>query len=169
MATRKRVILTLDCKVKVIRQHEKGICSRQLAAEFGVGKTQINNIVTAKADILKLWDDGVNGRRKLVAARRCPYVELNAKVFDWFCSARSRNIPLTGRLLQAKASELSREMGHDGFTASNGWLHRFQKRHNIKCSVLSGESADVKEEVVAEWSEQLGACADRRREGRHGR
>ena len=55
MATRKRVILTLDCKVKVIRQHEKGICSRQLAAEFGVGKTQINNIVTAKADILKLW------------------------------------------------------------------------------------------------------------------
>ena len=32
MATRKRVILTLDCKVKVIRQHEKGICSRQLAA-----------------------------------------------------------------------------------------------------------------------------------------
>ena len=76
-----------------------------MAAEFGVGKTQINNIVTAKADILKLWDDGVNGRRKLVAARRCPYVELNAKVFDWFCSARSRNIPLTGRLLQAKASE----------------------------------------------------------------
>ena len=61
MATRKRVILTLHSKVKVIRQHEKGIGSRQLAAEFGVGKTQINNIVAAKADILKLWDDGVNG------------------------------------------------------------------------------------------------------------
>ena len=58
MATRKRFILTLDCKVKVIRKHEKGICSRQLAAEFGVGKTQINNIVTAKADILKLWEGG---------------------------------------------------------------------------------------------------------------
>ena len=119
MATRKRVILTLDCKVKVIRQHEKGIGSRQLAAEFGVGKTQINNIVTAKADVLKLWDDGVNGRWKLVAVRKCPYVDLNAKVFDWFCSARARNIPLTGRLLQAKASELSREMGYDGFTASS--------------------------------------------------
>ena len=35
------------------RQHEKGIGSRQLAAEYGVGKTQINNIVTAKADHLK--------------------------------------------------------------------------------------------------------------------
>ena len=61
MATRKRVILTLDTKVKVIQQHEKGIGSRQLAAEFGVGKTLINNIVTAKADVFKLWDDGVNG------------------------------------------------------------------------------------------------------------
>ena len=39
MATRKRVILTLDSKVKVIRQHKKGIGSRQLAAEFGGGKT----------------------------------------------------------------------------------------------------------------------------------
>ena len=63
MATKKRVILlilTLVSKVKVIRQHEKGIYSRQLAAKFVVGKTQMNNIVTAKADILKLWDDGVN-------------------------------------------------------------------------------------------------------------
>ena len=55
------VILTLDSKVKVIRQHEKGICSRQLATEFVFGKTQMNNIVTAKPNILKLWDDGVNG------------------------------------------------------------------------------------------------------------
>ena len=54
----------------MIWQHERGIGSRQLAAEFGVGKTQINNIVTTKADILKQWDDNVNGRRKLVAVRK---------------------------------------------------------------------------------------------------
>ena len=63
MATRKRVILTLYSKVKVIWQHEKGIGSRQLAAEFGVGKTKISNIVTAKADgYLEAGDYGVNGR-----------------------------------------------------------------------------------------------------------
>ena len=38
MATRKRGILTLHSKFKVIRQHENGIGSRQLAAEFGDGK-----------------------------------------------------------------------------------------------------------------------------------
>ena len=41
------------------------------------------------------------------------------------------------------------------FTVSNGWLHRFQIRHNIKTSVLSGESAEVKEEVVQEWARRL--------------
>ena len=69
----------------MIRQHEKGISSRQLAAQFGVGKTQINYIVTAKADILKLWNDGVSGRQKLVVVRKCLYADLNTKVFDWFC------------------------------------------------------------------------------------
>ena len=49
MATRKRVVLTLDDKVKVIRLHEKGNSSRKLAAEFNVGKTQINNIIAGKS------------------------------------------------------------------------------------------------------------------------
>ena len=44
------------------------------------------------------------------------------------------------------------DMGHKDFTSNKGWLHRFQIRHNIKTSVLSGESTDVKEEVVQEWA-----------------
>ena len=51
MATRKQVVLTLDDKVKVIRLHEEGDSSRKLAAEFNVGKTQINNIITGKEKV----------------------------------------------------------------------------------------------------------------------
>ena len=90
MATRKRVILTLYSNVKVIRQHEKGIGSRQLAAEFGVGKSQIRNIVTAKADGY-LEAVGLRCER---AVRKYPYADLKTKVFDWFCSARASNFPL---------------------------------------------------------------------------
>ena len=39
MATRKRVILTLDSKVKVIRQHEKGTGLLQLEEELCVKST----------------------------------------------------------------------------------------------------------------------------------
>ena len=81
------------------------------------------------------WDGGVNGRRKLVAVRKCAYVDLNAEVYEWFPTARAKNIPLTGRSLQEKAAMFAVDMGHKDFTVSNGWLYRFQIRHNIKtCS-----------------------------------
>ena len=28
-----------------------------------------------------------------MAVRKCPYADLNTKVFDWFCSDRGRNTP----------------------------------------------------------------------------
>ncbi len=61
-------------------------------------------------------------------------------------------------MLQEKAlllSTCSMELGHDEFTASNGWLHHFQQRHMIKCSVLSGEAADVSDNVVEDWQKRL--------------
>ena len=99
MATRKRVVLSLDDKVKVIRLHEKGDSSRKLAAEFNVGKTQINIIAEKEKVVIEECDGGVNRRRKLVAVRKCAYVGLKAKVYEWFPTARAKNIPLTGRLL----------------------------------------------------------------------
>ena len=41
------------------------------------------------------------------------------------------------------------------FLPATGGKNRFQIRHNIKCSVLSGEAGDVSEEVVADWSVRL--------------
>ena len=68
----------------------------------------------------------------------------------------------TGKEHSADGLPLTRKGGNvccgDGpqrFTASNGWLYRFQIRHSIKASVLSGELADVKEEVVQECARRL--------------
>ena len=46
-------------------------------------------------------------------------------------------------MIQEKAHMLSMTYNHDDFLASNGWIFRFHQRHNIKSSVLSGESAGV--------------------------
>ncbi len=47
------------------------------------------------------------------------------------------------------------ELGHDEFTASNGRLHCLQQKHMIKCSVLSGEAADVSDSVVKDQENRL--------------
>ena len=55
------------------------------------------------------------------ASRVCVgYPDLDDAVWSWFCEARSRNIPMSGRLIQEKAAVLATAFGHNDFTASNG-------------------------------------------------
>lgn len=56
---------------------------------------------------------------------------------------------------QEKALILAVELGHDDFSASNGWLESFFKRHNISLKDLCGESGDVSEEVVNDWTQRI--------------
>ncbi len=157
MATpsRKRKALTLEEKVKVIRLNEKGESARRIASELDVGKTQIACIIKSREQVLQQWEDGTASGRKILKAQRCQHNDLNTKVYEWFCVARSKNIPVSGKMLQEKAVLFSMELNYDDFVASNGWLYRFQQRHMIKCNTLSGEAADVSDSVVQDWQKRL--------------
>ena len=72
----------------------------------------------------------------------------------WFQMIRNNKIPVTEELLKLKAIELKDEflkkLECDDmkeelslFTASNGWILRFRKRHSIKSVMLSGDSFSV--------------------------
>ncbi|KAI0211570.1 hypothetical protein LSAT2_003612 [Lamellibrachia satsuma] len=73
----------------------------------------------------------------------------------WFFEARSRNIPKSGVMIQEKAILLSMNSGYNDFTGLNGWLDWWKAQHNVRCSVLNGESADVPEEAVRNWGQRL--------------
>ena len=134
MAGRKRKILTLQERVKVVDRLEKGESARMIATSLAVGKTQIQAIATDKVEIKRRWQEGENGKRKYGKQRKCGYPDLDDAVWSWFCEARSRNIPMSGRLIQEKAAVLATAIGHDDFTASNGWLDRWKTRRNaLQC------------------------------------
>ena len=151
MASRKRKALTLEERIKVIEQHKKGDKVSVLCQSFGVGETQIRAILSAKENVIQKWESGDNGERKY-SKRKCVHADIDDAVFKWFCDMRSRNIPLTGKLIQEKARMLA---STSDFTASNGWLQKWQERHQIKSVTLSGESACVSNETVDEWSKRL--------------
>ena len=122
--SRKRKILTLQQRVEVLQWHEKGQSCRAIAMKLDVGKTQIQSIINSGDSVLKEWQSG-EGRsdRRYVKARKTTYGELNKLVWEWFCTARSKQIPVTGPLLQEKASMLCLEMPHldeNDLSASNG-------------------------------------------------
>ena len=60
-------------------------------------------------------------------------------------------------MLQEKATRIAEalEVSGEQFKASNGWLDHFKRRTGIKAEFISGESRDVREEMVDSWKERL--------------
>ena len=58
-------MLDLNECIDIIHKYEKGAKCIKLAEEYGVGKTQVQNIcIKDKETILKRWKNGENGNRK---------------------------------------------------------------------------------------------------------
>lgn len=106
-------------------------------------------------DILKRWESGERSDKKYIKPRTAGYEDLDKLVWEWFTTARSKNIPVSGRMIQEQALLYAAELGHDEFSGSNGWLDRWQRRHNVRMSTLSGEAADVSASIVEDWSRRL--------------
>ncbi|TGZ73237.1 hypothetical protein CRM22_001632 [Opisthorchis felineus] len=156
----KRKYLTMEERIKAIDRHEGGESIRAIAKSLGTGRMQIALLIRKKEDIRRQWEAGVCASRKLLHERKVAYPELDEKLYEWFLSARSRNVPTSGRLLQKKAIELAKSLGIEGFCASNGWLDKFQKRKNIT-GVSVGESRDLAPESVSDnWKGRLSSLCE---------
>ena len=82
--------------------------------------------------------------------------EIEDRTWCWFRCARNQTIPISGPKIQEKARDYARQLNDvSDFRASNGWIDRFETRHNIGASKLSGERASVDSATVDSWRERL--------------
>ena len=149
---RKRKILTLEERVAALQKVDCGMSCHWIANELDVGKIQIQEIVRDRQKILKRWEGGERSDRKYTKVRKIGYKELDKVVWEWFTRARAKNIPVSGKLIQERTLMYTAELGHSSFTASNSWLEKWQKRHNVRMTVVLGEAANVDLSVVSDWS-----------------
>jgi hypothetical protein len=70
-------------------------------------------------------------------------------------NARSKNIHISGTMVQSEALAVARSLRNDQFKATTGWLDSFKKRHNIVWNGVCGESEDVDESVVSEYKPKM--------------
>ena len=104
--------------------------AKELTALFKVGKTQIYDILKNK---IKIQDEWVNGRAGHVKriTKSTDYDEIIYAIFEWFVSARSKGIPISGPLIQTEALETEKKLGKHNFKASNRCLESLKHRYNI--------------------------------------
>ena len=90
------------------------------AAETGQKKSLVAALFDIKASTLSTWlkKDHILTefqKNKPVPNRKCfrpaKYPEVDKAVFQWFQSARNKNIPCNGPMLQAKAEVLAVKLG----------------------------------------------------------
>ncbi|XP_011406639.1 PREDICTED: tigger transposable element-derived protein 4-like [Amphimedon queenslandica] len=157
--TKKRNDLSLQLKYEVIQRAEKEpkIGVRRLADIFSCGKTQISCILRDKERIKDLYESNSNGGlcqvRKRI--RTSEYSDVNDSLYQWYQLAVKRNLYPDGSLLAEKARLIAAHLGHNDFKASNGWLHRWKSRHNIKQRTVSGESGEVNTLTEESWKERI--------------
>ncbi|KAG1651342.1 Tigger transposable element-derived protein 4 [Nymphon striatum] len=146
----KRKFLSLDEKLKAINLLEKGSPAYKVAEEFGVGKTQIQNLRKRKCEVFEQVERNVpldTKRRRRATGNE----EINQLTYEWFKDAVSRRVPVTGPLLQTKALDFASQLNVSDFKASKGWLQSFNRRHNVVFGTMSGERGDVNNQTVCDY------------------
>lgn len=159
MATAKRNDLPLKRKYEVIKtaEREPKLGVRKLALRFGCGKTQISTILKNKEAVRELYESNASDSLCQVRKRnrKSEYADLNDTLYQWYQLCVKKNIYPDGSLLAEKAVMIAEILGHENFKASNGWLHRWKVRNNIKQRAISGESGDVRTDTDESWKERL--------------
>ena len=94
-----RNILTLHDRVAVLKRIDSGTSCRVIAADLHCGKTQIGLIRLDRMAIMAEWNSGGRPDLKYVKRRKTTYEELNNLVWEWFTTTRSKDLPVSGRLI----------------------------------------------------------------------
>lgn len=153
----RRRSLTLIEKVQLIRDNEKQFSYRELVDKYGISIGSVSGIIKRKAEYIECYEQNENSNKKRNLRDKLSQC-LDEQVYEWFVVQRSKNIPISGPILQERARQIRQQLGGpdaDSFKASNGWLQKFRVRHAIQYRAICGESAAVDMVTVEEWKHRL--------------
>jgi len=141
--------------MKVLKLIDEKVPYSEICKQFNIAKGTVSKIKSKRESIERHVVEE-NGNKK---CKRSSFSvegkELDRRIYEWFCKARGRNSPLTGKLIQEKALIAAQNLGMNDFKASNGWLESFQTHHQISSRIICGESAFMNTEVVENWKSSI--------------
>ena len=156
MTSRHHLILKEKIQLITDSNDGNGLSQCKLAEKYNISLGSFSNILKIKNEFLQDYETNQNQhvKRKF---KNFDSIKLDKQVYEWFIFQRSKNIPISGSILQEKVREISNSLDDhfDAFKASNGWLEKFRKRYNISHRVISGENSSVNVLTVNDWVQQI--------------
>lgn len=151
-----RKSLSLINKIKIIELIKKGVSYQRIKETFSVSKSVISRIKKSEEMIITFAGKTVKGCGKRKRLTKAEFPRLENRILKWFLLQREKNISVSGKMLQLKATEIHKAL-HDGtsFTASTGWLHNFKRRHGIRQLKICGEKLSSDNAAVIPFKSEL--------------
>ncbi|XP_046142180.1 jerky protein homolog-like [Osmia bicornis bicornis] len=142
---KKRVFLSVEQKMQIAEELQKGITVKALCREYGVSQDVILRI---RRDCRLLSSFGTRGGRVLQHKnrRRSSIEDLEEGLYAWFVQQRAMGNPITDLLLLEKAREILDVQGGTSYAGSRGWLWKFKQRYAIHSAHAHGEKASADED-----------------------
>ena len=140
--SRKRSVITLEKKLELISELEKGQSFRLVSQHYNIPKSTLADI-WKKRDKISHHVSGseipdVAKKRRVV--KEPQFEKIDEACYMWFAQQRAKGALVSGPLLQEKALALFPLLYPDeewtSFKASSGWLQKFCRRHGIRSMTL---------------------------------
>lgn len=137
-------------KAEIVFKIEKGSKQADICREYSLQKSTVATIWKNRETIKRAYEQNTTKVKKL---RKPTRDDVDSALLKWFTLQRSRNVAISGPLLQVKANEFAKLFDIEDFACSQGWIDRFKKRHNITFGAICGEAADVDISLTDAWTE----------------
>lgn len=159
---RKKNYLTVKQRLDVIKLKEQGLKLREIGDKFNISTSCVSRIIKKKFIIEQLAKD--KHSLNVVRFKKEPYYLVNKTLYNWFELTRASGLTVGGKQLKFQASFFADKLGIQGFRASNGWLEKFLKRHNITLHTVKGEKLSADVEAAETFKKEFQAIV---RDGRY--
>jgi CENP-B N-terminal DNA-binding domain/Tc5 transposase DNA-binding domain len=130
-AKRKRIVLTLEEKLDVIKMSDNGIPHEVISHKFNIGHSTLKDIINKRGKIesavTKDRKFGLN--RKVLKEGKKPEVE--EQLYNYVCEQTKKGLMVSNKDLIDEASVLNENFYKEKWIPSKGWLGKFKNRYSL--------------------------------------
>lgn len=149
--------LTIKEKIEFLDKLKNGHTVKFICEKYKINKSTACRIKQSENKLRKFIENTECGPGKRCTLKIAEYPKMESRLYRWFLKQRSRNVPVSGDILRAKACDLHNIIKEKpgGFNASQGWLINLKKRHGIRLLKISGEKLSNKTHLVDPFVEKF--------------